>query len=97
MEFGVCSRKEFVGEIAKKGHITYEMAGYLFNIFSEVMEDKLRDGKEVLIPYVGRFHFPHKKASVSNMTKQEVPPHHQVKFRINRNLSRSVRTRSREY
>lgn len=96
MEFGTASRKEIVKEIAERAGLTYKTADYAFNTFSQVIEEKLRDGKEVLIPYVGRLYFAKKKAMRSNITKQLIPPHRQLKFRVNVNLARSIRVRSRE-
>lgn len=99
MKFGEmkASRKEIVKEVAKRAGITNVLANFTFNAFSTVIEEKLREGKEVTLPYVGRLWFAQKKSQISNMTRQEIPPHKQLKFRPNRDLARYIRVVSREH
>lgn len=97
MEFGKASRPEIIKELAERAALTKETADYTFNVLSQIIEEKLRDGKEVLIPYVGRFHFMEKAGGKSNLDGSVIPPHRQLKFRFNRNLARSIRVRSRIY
>ena len=89
------SRREIVREVAKRSAVSIQVADHVFHSLSEVVEKKLKEGKQVTFPYIGTFYFMAKKKSVSNLTKQEIPPHMQLKFKFNRLLARYVRVTTR--
>lgn len=90
------SRREIIGEVAKKSAVSRQVADHVFHSLSEVIEKKLKEGKQVTFPYIGTFYFAEKEKSISNLTKQEIPRHKQLKFKFNRLLARYVRVMSRE-
>ena len=96
MEFSKSTTEEIVKGIAKEAGVSYHLARRVYYAFSQVIEDKLKEGKEVRIPYIGVFHFVDKKPMVSNLTRQYVPSHKKVKFRILPNIDRYIRVMSRE-
>ena len=97
MQISKASRKEIIGEVAKRAAVSKIVADQVFNKLSEVIEEKLKEGKAVNIPYIGTFYFYKKKRMISNLTKQEIPPHYQLKFRFNKLLVRYIRVITREF
>lgn len=97
MEFSKATEKELVRAIAKRAGVTQVLAKLVFYSISEIIEEKLKEGKEVRLPYIGTFYFKRKKAMVSNLTHQHIPPHHQLKFRFRPDLPMYVRKMSREF
>jgi len=96
MQITKASRKEIIGEVAKRSAVGYKTADHMFNKLSEVIEEKLKEGKQINIPYIGTFYFVEKDVQISNLTKQEIPKHKQIKFRFNKDLARWIRVTSRE-
>jgi nucleoid DNA-binding protein len=90
------SKNEIVGEVAKRSALKKEVVGHVYYKLAEVILDKLKEGKEVMLPGIGTFHFADKKSSISNLDKQVIPPHKQIKFRFNKLLARYIRVISRE-
>ena len=97
MEFDVTTTKEITEAIAEKAGVTNTTARQLYYAFSAVIEEKLKEGKEVRIPYIGTFHFYKQKTMVSNLTGQTIPPHRKVKFRFRPDLAMYIRKMSREF
>ena len=95
MQITKASKSEIVGEVAKRAAVTREVADYVFHTLSEVMLEKLKEGKEVRIPYIGAIHFANKASSISNLNGVVIPPHKQIKFRFNKQLARYIRVKSR--
>ena len=97
MEFGeTATRREIVKGIAEQAGVTHELANYVYQSFLDVVHAKLKEGKKVILPNIGVFHFVKKEKSFSNLTKQEIPPHTQIKFKLNVKLARYIRVMSRE-
>ena len=95
MEFGNATTKEIVSEVANKTAESQKVVGHVYYKLLEVIEEKLKDGKRIVLPNVGVFYFVSKKSSISNLTHQVVPPHKQLKFKINVKLARFIRVMSR--
>lgn len=96
MELGTAKNSEIVKAVAEKAGISKVLARQVFFSLSEVIGEKLKDGKQVRLPYVGAFHFMRKAPMKSNLTGELIPAHHQVKFRFHKDLARYIRTMTRE-
>lgn len=97
MEFGKASEKEVVKSIAKRAGVTQLLAKQVYYALSEIIEEKLKEGKEVRLPYIGTFYFKRKGAMKSNLTQQHIPPHMQLKFRFRPDLPMYIRKVTREF
>lgn len=96
MELGKVSKSELISEVAERAGISKVLASHVYYKLSEVIEEKLKEGKEVRLPYVGVFYFHRKNEMKSNLTGQMILPHHQLKFRYLKGLARYVRIMTRE-
>ena len=96
MEFGKLSRATLISEVADRTAQPKMVIGHIYNELLEVILENLKDGKEVLLTGIGTFHFIDKKESRSNLTKQLVPPHKQIKCRMNKMLARYIRVTTRK-
>lgn len=97
MKLGKASDKEMVAAIAAKAGVTRVLAKQIYYALSEVIEEKLKEGKQIRIPYVGTFYFFERGAMKSNLTGERIAPHYQLKFRFRPDLPRYIRTMTREY
>lgn len=96
MDFTKARHKDIIASIADKAGVPQVLAGQVYYALSEVIEENLKAGKEVRIPYIGAFYFYKMKAMVSNLTGQKIPIHHKIKFRFRPELARYIRVMSRE-
>ncbi len=97
MKVTLSSKKEIIGELAKRSHVTRELAGYVYHNLLDIILERLKKGEEINLSGIGKFKYLNKRSSVSNITKQVIPPHLQIKFKFNPKMARFIRVMSREY
>ena len=97
MEFGNLPERELISAIAKRAGVTNLLAKQVYYKLSEIIEEKLKEGKSIRLPYIGKFYFYDQIERVSNLTHQVIPPHKKVKFRFRPDLDRYIRVMSREH
>lgn len=95
MEFGKTRKSEIIKMVADKTGQHKNVVGQVFYKIMDVIYDELKQGNEVNLPYLGTFHFVDKKEMISNLTKQVIPPHKLVRFRVNQGLAVFIRKKSR--
>lgn len=92
------TRTEMVQLLVDKGGIPKFQAEFLLDTLFENIEEWIKEGKEVMLPKIGRFMF-NKMDSVRRSNLKPgfvIGPHYRVRFRMNQGLARYVRVNTRE-
>lgn len=86
-----------VKELAKGADIPVVQAEFIYDVFFDIMQRRIKDGYDIIFPGVGTLRHVHGRAMVSNLTGQKIPPHKRLRFKINVDLARLIRVKTREY
>lgn len=91
------TRYELLRVLENKAALPKYQAEFVFDTLMESIADHIKDGKEVMLPKIGRFIFV--KSNVtrkSRLSNHMLVPHYRVRFRMNQGLARYVRVETRE-
>jgi nucleoid DNA-binding protein len=96
MEFGKANKQDIMKKWSDRVKVNKTALSFYWEQLMEVMYEELKQGNEVYLAGIGRFHFKKRPPMKSNLTGQFIPKHKKIDFLFNTDLARYVRVMSRD-
>jgi nucleoid DNA-binding protein len=91
------SKVPMVKELAKKADIPKVQASFIYDVYHDILVNKIKEGNDVIFPNVGTLRQVKGREMRSNLTGVTIPPHKRLYFKVNISLARFIRVSTREY
>lgn len=89
-------KKAVLKELSSRTKVPYKELDYYWIEIMDIIKEEIKKGNMVVLDGLGSFTFKDRAPKMSNMTKEMIPRHKQLIFKINQRFARYIRVTTRQ-